>query len=201
MAACLHALADDRVCADVLEAFGQSGRGSDRQHLDARGLEGVHVGGRVAGAGGDDGHPSVDDDLHEIVDVVCHEHDVDAERPVGAGLCLGDLGGEHVGGHAACTDDAEPARVTHGYRQLCGRRPSHAALDDRVLDAQELGEPRPECHCVSLLGRSFVQRTTAAPQVRPAPNPTSPTRSPGWSCPLVYRSSRASGIDAEEVLP
>src|SRR5581483_11107125 len=45
------------------------------------------------------------------------------------------------------------------------------------------------------------QRITADAQVIPAPKPTSSTRSPGATRPWSTASTRASGIDADDVLP
>src|SRR5438094_1671290 len=46
-----------------------------------------------------------------------------------------------------------------------------------------------------------VQRSSAEPQVSPAPIPVISTSFPGWSRPSAAASPRASGIEPDEVLP
>ena len=49
--------------------------------------------------------------------------------------------------------------------------------------------------------KPLYQRSSVAPQVRPAPNATISTTSPAFSLPFCLASVSASGIDAEDVLP
>lgn len=51
------------------------------------------------------------------------------------------------------------------------------------------------------VGDGPLHFATAAPQVRPAPNPTNTILSPGFKRPCLYASQVAIGIDAVEVLP
>src|SRR5262245_12870488 len=49
--------------------------------------------------------------------------------------------------HRAGGDHAERARLRHGERELgVGRRPAHASLDDRIADADELGDAGGKIH-------------------------------------------------------
>ena len=82
----------------------------------------------------------------DVVDVRGQQHEVDAEGLVGERLRAADLLAQDVGRHLPGADDAEPARVADGGDELGRRRPGHAALDDGVLDAEQLGQPGVQRH-------------------------------------------------------
>ena len=81
--------------------------------------------------------------VHEVDDVrVAHERlgDVHAERLVGEVAHLGDLLAHLIELARRRLDDPERAGVRHRRRQLRARDVAHRRLDDRVLDAQQLGD-------------------------------------------------------------
>ena len=63
-------------------------------------------------------------DVDQLGQLRVHGDEVDAERPVGARLGLGDLGVEQLGGHRPAGDHAEPAGVGDGGDEVALARSS-----------------------------------------------------------------------------
>ena len=118
---------------------GEGDRRHDRDDLDAGRFPGFHILAGVAGAGGDDLNPLLDDDFGEVVGVGAHEHDVYAEGLVRQGLGLADLLPDHFRRGGAARDEADAARIGDGCGQGGFGDPRHAALEDGVLDAEQIG--------------------------------------------------------------
>ena len=68
-----------------------------------------------------------------------HGDQIDAERPVGALLGLGDLGVEQIGRHRAAGDHPERAGIGQSRDEVALRDPAHRAAEDRDLAAEEVG--------------------------------------------------------------
>ena len=132
------------------------------EHGDAGVVQRVGEAVRVTGRRGDEPHALV---VHEVDDAgIAHERlrDVHAERLVGEVAHLGDLVAHLVEPARRRLDDPERARVRHRRRQLRPGDVAHRRLDDRVLDAQQLGDS--------------VQHPAHATEVaRPASRPGQPT--------------------------
>ena len=118
-------------------------RRHDMEHRDAGILERTRELGRIPGRRRDEAHVMLG---HEVDDRgVADEElgDVDAERLVGEIAHLGDLDLHLVEPAGRRLDDAEPARVRYGRRELGPRDEPHRRLHDRVLDSQHLRDPSP----------------------------------------------------------
>ena len=116
--------------------------------------------GRVAGRGGDELDALLDDEVDDAG--VAHERlrDVDAERLVGEVAHLADLVADLVELARGRLDDAHRAGVRDRRGELGARDPAHRRLDDRVRDAEQLGDARAQrgvgqnqrCSCSRLDG-------------------------------------------------
>src|SRR5918994_6531352 len=105
---------------------------------------------RVARRRGDEPHALV---VYEVDDAwVAHEHlgDVEPERLVGEVAHLADLVADLVELARRRLDDAHRARVRDRRRQLRPGDVPHRRLQDRVLDAEQLGDARADRHGSSL---------------------------------------------------
>ena len=140
MAAGLGALGHHGDGAGALDELGHGNGGHHGDDLDAGGVPGLHVLGRVAGAGDDDRHVLVDDDLGHLVGKRAHEHHVDAEGLVGLLAQLVDLVTQPVGVGVHGRDDAQAARLGDRRRQGGVGDPGHAALEDGLLDAEKVAD-------------------------------------------------------------
>ncbi len=78
-------------------------------------------------------------DVDQLAQLRMHGDEVDAERPVGARLGLGDFGVEQLGGHRAAGDHAEAAGIGDGGDEVALGDPAHRAAQDRDVAAEELG--------------------------------------------------------------
>ncbi len=105
-------------------------------------------------------------------------------------------------------------RVMGAGQLLLGPFPHDAGQRDpeRLVDGAEgvargrksLGEILPHADALRALARTHqdrYHRTTALPQVKPAPNATSSTSDPGPTRPSATAWSSARGMDAEDVFP
>ena len=114
--------------------------------FDACGLERDHELAGVARAGRDRVDTFFDHHVDNLVDVGRQQHEVHTERLVGKRLGVADLTAQNVGRHVTRTDHAESAGVADGSRQLSGRCPRHAPLNDRILDPEQVGESGTKRH-------------------------------------------------------
>ena len=141
MAGAFEAVDGDRVDADALRLERMAHRGAFVDDLDAVLLELGDVLLRVVARGLDDLDAAVDDRLtvFGIGRRLERRQDgqVDAEGLVGHVAAARDLLGElfrrRLGQRG---DEAERAGIGHGRHQLGAAHPLHAALHDRVLDAE-----------------------------------------------------------------
>ena len=140
VAAGLRPLCDDGVGPQALHALGQRGGGDHGDHLDARLLPSVDVGGGASRAGGDDVDAERDQLLGDFGRARVHQHDVDADGLVGELARDAHLIGDPGGVRASAGDEAEAP----GFADRCGEARvgdvSHAPLDDGRLDAEKLGD-------------------------------------------------------------
>ena len=91
-------------------------------------------------------HAFADHQIHPVGGVAGVGADVHAERLVGGCFDLPDRDGQLVERHGRRSEDAEPARVGCRRDQPRAGHPSHTGLDDRVFDADQLGERCTQLH-------------------------------------------------------
>ncbi len=145
MTAALEAVDADGVAADRLCLQRVAHRRALVDHLDAGGVQVRHHLLGVAAGRLDDLDAALDDraDVAGIVRRIDRrqERQVHADRLVGHVAAAADLFREGLRRLLRqAGDDAEPARVRHGGGQFGEADVVHAALDDRVLDAEEFGD-------------------------------------------------------------
>lgn len=138
MAAAFTALRDDGGGAQTGHQLGHGDRGDHGDHFDARVQPHLHMLGRIARARRHHRHLFLGGHLGDLVHKGTHEHDVHAEGTRGQRTGDADLLPHVVSGGVARGDDAQAAALGHGGGQLAVRDPGHAALKDRVLDAQQI---------------------------------------------------------------
>jgi hypothetical protein len=140
MAARFHPFDDQSVNARSDQLPGQRKSGGKADQFGAAPLDPLD---RSAGR-----QPAGQDDMADLmfradVDQVAqgrmHGDQIDAERPVGALLRLGDFGVEHVGHHCSAGDDAEAAGIGNGGDEVAFGDPAHRTAQDRDLAAEEIG--------------------------------------------------------------
>jgi hypothetical protein len=143
--AALEAVHADRVATDALGLQRMAHRRALVDHLDTVLLQHRHERLGTAASRLDDAHATLDDGPDVLGIRRRHEHrqerDVHADRLVRQVACSLDLGRELLGRRLReRSDHAEAARVRHGGRQFGKPDEMHATLDDRVLDAKEVGD-------------------------------------------------------------
>ena len=164
MAAALEAVDGYRIAADRLRFQAVPHAGAFVDHLDAGVLEEwQHLRGIVARRF-HDFHAALDDDTHQsgIVGRVDRgqEGQVHTERLVGHVLAARDLVGELFRRALRETgDNAETTRIGHRRCHLGKADIMHAALDDRVLDTEHLGNAG--LHGPALLSRACGEPVSA----------------------------------------
>lgn len=94
--------------------------------------------GGVARAGGDHSHLLLGGDGSQLLHLGVHEHDVHAEGLIGELAAAADAVPEHLGGHAAGTDQAQGSGVGDRSSKLGGGDVGHTALNKGKLNAQKL---------------------------------------------------------------
>ena len=145
MAGALEAVDRDRVDAERLGLERVAHRRRLVDDLDAGGLEVGQVLDRVRAGGLDDRDAGLDDRL-AVLRVGRRldrrqDRQVDAERRVGQLARAGDLARQILGRRLRQRgQEAERAGVRDGGDELRPADPLHAALDDRVLDFERVGE-------------------------------------------------------------
>ena len=92
---------------------------------------------RTARRGEDDGHMTIDKDVHELVYFGIHERNVNAPGLVGGRLELADVLQEGVRMHRTGTQKAQASAVAHGCGQPPATAPHHASGDDGIGDAEQ----------------------------------------------------------------
>ena len=97
------------------------------------------------------------------------EQQVHAERPVGEALHLADARADFIGRKVRAAQDAQAAGTAHRRRERRAGDASHARLQDRVLDAEEVAQGSAQAW--RLLGRRGRQppRPTVTAAVAVAP--------------------------------
>ena len=192
MSARFGALSDDGIHTQALHALGQSHACHHRHHLDARLLESRNILAGIAGAGGHNRDFLLDDDLHELVHLRMHQHDVDAEGLIGEFPGPVDVLPELIGLHAAGGDESQTARIGDGCRKLTGGDVCHTALNDGVFGFDDV---------TNIHRGSSYQFISTEPQVSPLPKPASTMRSPRCRSSCSCISQSAMGMLAADVLP
>jgi hypothetical protein len=145
MAGALEAVDADGVDAHPLGRQGVADGGALVDHLDAVGLELIDVLLRLITRGLDDLDPGLDDrgavlGIGRRLDGR-QDGQVHAKRLVGELAGAGDLLGQGLGRRLGQGGEkAQGSGVGHGADQGRGADPLHAALGDRMLDAEHLGE-------------------------------------------------------------
>lgn len=192
MSARFGALSDDGIHTQALHTLGQSHAWPPRHHLDARLLESRDILAGIAGAGGHNRDFLLDDDLHELVHLRMHQHDVDAEGLVGEFPGPVDVLPELFGLHAAGGDESQAARIGDGCRKLTGGDVCHTALNDGVFGFDDV---------TNIHGGSSYQFISTEPQVSPLPKPASTMRSPRVQKLLLLHIAECDGNAGADVLP
>src|SRR5699024_754601 len=140
VAAGFAALGDDGGRALARHALGDGHGGDDGHHLDARGHPFLHVNAGQTRAGGDNQHLFLEDDFGHLGGVRAHQHDVDAEGAVRHFAAGANFLAQVFAGGVHGRDDAQPAGVGDRRGEDMLAHPGHAALEDRVLDADAVAD-------------------------------------------------------------
>jgi hypothetical protein len=101
----------------------------------------LHEPARIPEGERDHGRPGPQGDRERLL-VERRHHVVDGERAIGQRPHLSDLPIEALGRREDGPDAAEPAGVRDGRDQLRGRGRPDGGLNDRVLDPNQLTQPR-----------------------------------------------------------
>jgi hypothetical protein len=143
VAARLGALGDDHVGARGRGALGLGDRADLAQHQRARvvgrGDERRGVGERV----GDHAHALRQGRRRQRGRLVEVRDEADAHRAIGQVPGGADLGPQAVGVAERAADHPEAAARRHGRRQPGAGHHPHRCVEDRVLDSEQVAEPRP----------------------------------------------------------
>ena len=145
VAAALEAVHAHRVAADRLGLERMADRRALVDHLDPGGFQRRQVRLRVPARGLDDPDPALDD-RPDVLGIgrrrECREEgEVHGERPVGHLAAAGNLAGQRLRRLLRQPGDDPPGRRRwRPPRQLGEADKVHPALDDRVLDAKQLGD-------------------------------------------------------------
>ena len=120
------------------QALSQGDGGHDRDDDNAGLLEPGDVRARVAGTGHDHLYPFLDAHADHVGHVGREEGDVDPEGPAGEALCEANLAADVIGRAVAAADHTQATSFGDGGGQLGGGDPGHAALQDGVLDVEQV---------------------------------------------------------------
>ena len=147
MAAAFETIDADRVAADALRLQRMADGGAFVNDLDAAFLHGGHIGFRAAAGRFHNLHAAGNDRIDIFwVRRICEarqEREIDADRLVGHVIAFRDFLREVFRRRLRQRrDDAETARVGDGGGHLGEADKMHAALDDRMPDAEQLCNAR-----------------------------------------------------------
>ena len=175
VAAGLHALDDQRVGARAYQFLREGQRGREADQLRAARFDPVDRAARGKAAGKNDvGDAMIGADVDQLGQLRVHGDEIDAERPVGARLGLGDLGVEQFGAHRSAGDYSEPAGVGDGGDQMALGNPAHRAAHDGDVAAEELGAAVHQLLEPGVAGAEWIARGSA---ISPSPlMPLAPRR-------------------------
>jgi hypothetical protein len=142
MATAFEAVDRNRVAADALGFQRMTNGGAFVDHLDAGAVQRREHLNRIVTSGFDDLDAAFDDCLDHafIIGRVDHrqESQVHAERLVGHLAAFGDFIGQSRRRRLGqCGNDTEPASVGHSGGQFGKSHIMHAALNDRMFDAEK----------------------------------------------------------------
>ena len=144
MSAALHALGDDSVCSHLCDTLCDRHRSGYRNHLDIFFLQSRDIFARISRAGGHHADIFIENHLHDIVHVLRHQHDIQAERLIRLLLAGSYLCENRIGIPRSASDNAQSARIADGRCDGCVCNPGHSSLKNRVFDAQHFRNFRAE---------------------------------------------------------